>query len=122
MIFFAFLDNFTDLAKWAEWIAAIFGFLAWATGHPATAAWAIGAVLVLAVFRKGWPFANVPDINSFPGKALLTVGLVLIVGGFGWRALDQIVSREAKNTHAIEQAHPTPEQRGVRSEPEPNGG
>ena len=91
----AFLDNFTDLAKWGEWIAAIFAGLAWATGHPSTACWAIGAVLIVAVLRKGWPFQNVPEISTFLGKAIATTGLVLIVGGFAWRAADEVFGGHA---------------------------
>ena len=127
---FAFLDNFTDLAKYVEWIGAAFGFLAWAVGHPSTACWAIGAVLIFAVMRKGWPFANVPEITTFLGKAIVTTGLVLIVGGFSWRAADEVFGSHSVRTsikQSQQQVHPTPEQRGSQGQDKPaeftpNGG
>ena len=116
----AFLDNFTDLAKYAEWIGAAFGFLGWGLAHPSTACWAIGAVLIFAVLRKGFPFSNVPDIGTFLGKALAGTGLLLIVLGFTWRAADQIFSGASMpSVKHSQQAHPTPEQRGVQSQDVP---
>ena len=77
------LGKWADVAKYAEWIGAVGGFLAWAFGHPSTAMWILGAVLILAVFRRGWPFANVPNIDSFLGKAIVVTGLFLVLGGGG---------------------------------------
>ena len=95
MPYLAFLDDLLGIGKIAdavntgEWIAAIFAALAWAVWHPATAAWALGGIIVLAVIRKGWPFSGVPNVDSFAGKALLLTGLVLIIGGFGGRVADE---------------------------------
>ena len=95
------LGKWADVAKYGEWIGAAFGFLAWALGHPSTGAWMLGAVLILAVFRRAWPFANVPNVDTFLGKAIVTVGLVLVMGGFAWRAADEIFgSHPAKATEA----------------------
>lgn len=87
---FSLFGDWAGVAKGAEWLAGIFAFLAWATGHPSTAAWAIGFVVLLAVFREGWPFKGVPGPDTFLGKALVMMGMLLIVGGFGWRAADEI--------------------------------
>ena len=104
------VGKIADAVKTGEWIGAIFAGLAWALGHPSTAAWAVGATLILAVLRKGWPFANVPNVDSFLGKALVTVGLVLICGGFAWRAADEITGRQPVSTS---QATPKSSQKGV---------
>lgn len=100
----SFLDDIfgagkiADAVKAGEWIAAIFAGLAWAVWHPATAAWAFGGFMLIAVFRQGWPFKNVPNIDSWLGKATAITGLLLIVGGFAWRAADEVLGGRPQQT------------------------
>ena len=105
------LGKWADVAKYGEWIGAAFGFLAWALGHPSTGAWIVGAILILAVFRRAWPFANVPNIDSFLGKGIVVVGLFLVLGGFAWRATDEILS-----------SHPAKATEAHQNAPKPNSG
>lgn len=90
------IGEVAEAIRTAEWIGAIFSGLAWALGHPSTAAWLAGLLLILAVLRKGWPFANVPNVETFLGKALVGAGLTLLLGGFAWRAADEVLSRAAR--------------------------
>lgn len=105
LLFKLISGDWAGVAKDAEWIGAIFAGLSWALGHPSTAMWVLGATLILAVFRKGWPFAGVPNIDSFLGKAIVTTGLVLTVGGFGWRAADEVFGSHVKSTRQGSSTH-----------------
>lgn len=127
---FSLFGDWAGVAKGAEWIGAIFAGLTWAFYHPSTAAWVLGAGMIFAVFRDGWPFKGVPEITTFLGKAIVTTGLVLIVGGFSWRAADEVFGSHSVRTsikQSQQQVHPTPEQRGSQGQDKPaeftpNGG
>lgn len=100
------IGKIADAVQTGEWIAAIFAGLAWAFGHPSTAAWVVGFVLIVAVLRRGWPFTNVPEIGTFLGKAIASTGLVLILGGFGWRAADEILTPKSAQPTKQSQSSP----------------
>lgn len=105
------IGSIADAVKAGEWIAAAFAALAWAFNHPSTGAWILGGILVLAVLHKGWPFSNVPNVDSVAGKAILWVGLGLLVGGLSWRAI------EIFHTTSIPVKHRTT----TASQPSPQG-
>ena len=106
------IGSIADAVKTGEWIAAIFAGLAWAVGHPSTAAWAIGMVLIVAVFRKGWPFANVPEITTALGKLIVGLGAFLIVLGFSWRAASELIA-DVKAPVGTSEKHTTEAQKGL---------
>ena len=112
--------SIADAVKSAEWIGAIFGFLGWAFLHPSTLAILIGAGFVFAVLHKGWPVENVPEINTFLGKAIVLTGLLLVVGGFGWRAADEVLGSHPAKASVEAPGKPQNGQSGPLS-PAPQG-
>lgn len=91
------LDLIGSLLDWAKYAS----YLAWAVGHPSTAMWLIGAILLLGVMSNRWIFKNVPSVDTFLGKALTVFSMCLILGGFTWRALDAYMEmpRERPASH-----------------------